>query len=146
MTCKNSYFKLIKETLKHHIASVFISSVVFFIQFIVFFLDVQSYTNSRSELDKIYALERLFRITSPNGAYVIPVVIVAIVLAYDFFRYMHSKKQLDFYESLPFKKRDWFILRTSCSILVFLVPYIICTLLEGLLLITLGEYQVVFFE
>lgn len=145
MTCKNSYFKLIKETLKHHIASVFISCVVFFIQFIVFFLDVQNNSSYISDLDKHLKVERLFRITSPNGAYVIPVVIVAIVLAYDFFRYMHSKKQLDFYESLPFKKRDWFILRTSCSILVFLVPYIICTLLEGLLLITLGEYQVVFF-
>lgn len=145
MTCKNSYFKLIKETLKHHIASVFISSVVFFIQFIVFFLDVQSYTNSRSELDKIYALERLFRITSPNGAYVIPVVIVAIVLAYDFFRYMHSKKQLDFYESLPFKKRDWFILRTICSLVVFIVPYMLCTLMESILLIALGAHQIVFF-
>lgn len=145
MTCKNSYFKLIKETLKHHIASVFISSVVFFIQFIVFFLDVQSYTNSGSELDKVYVMERLFRITAPNGAYVIPVVIVAIVLAYDFFRYMHSKKQLDFYESLPFKKRDWFILRTICSLVVFLVPYVICTLMESILLIALGGHQVVFF-
>lgn len=145
MTCKNSYFKLIKETLKHHIASVFISSVVFFIQFIVFFLDVQSYTISGSELDKVYAIERLFRITVPTGAYAIPVVIVAIVLAYDFFRYMHSKKQLDFYESLPLKKRDWFILRTICSFTVFIVPYIICTLSEALLLIALGGHQIVFF-
>lgn len=145
MTCKNSYFKLVKETLKHHIASVFISCVVFFIQFIVFFLDVQSYTNSGSELDKVYMLERLFRITAPNAAYVIPVVIVAIVLAYDFFRYMHSKKQLDFYESLPLKKRDWFILRTTCSLLVFIVPYVLCTLLECLLLIALGGHQTVFF-
>lgn len=145
MTCKNSYFKLIKETLKHHIASVFISCVVFFIQFIVFFLDVLNYTNSGSELDKIYVAERLFRITSPNGAYVIPVAIVAIVLAFDFFRYMHSKKQLDFYESLPLKKRDWFILRTICSVTVFIVPYIVCTLSEALLLIALGGHQVVFF-
>lgn len=145
MTCKNSYFKLIKETLKRHIASVFISSVVFFIQFIVFFLDVQNYTNTGSNLDKSYVAERIFRITSPNGAYVVPVVIVAIILAYDFFRYMHSKKQLDFYESLPFKKRDWFVLRTICCIIVFIVPYLICTLLESLLLLALGFHQTIFF-
>ena len=145
MTCKNSYFKIIKETLKHHIASVFISSVAFFIQFIVFFLDVQSYTNSGSELDKVYAAERIFRITSPNGAYVIPVVIVAIILAYDFFRYLHSKKQTDFFESLPFRRRDWFALRSICSFIVFIVPYFICTIMEALLLLALGCHQAVFF-
>lgn len=145
MTCKNSYFKLIKETLKHHIASVFICCVAFFIQFIVFFLDVQNHSHLNSDLDRIYVIERIFRITSPNGAYAIPVIIVAVILAYDFFRYMHSKRQTDFYESLAFKKQDWFILRASCSFIVFLAPYVVCTILESVLLLLLGFHQAVFF-
>ena len=42
MTCRISLFKSIRETLKHHIASIFATSLVFFIQFIVFFLRIQN--------------------------------------------------------------------------------------------------------
>ena len=45
MTCRISLFKSIRETLKHHIASIFATSLVFFVQFIVFFLNIQNLTH-----------------------------------------------------------------------------------------------------
>ena len=68
MTCKISFIKTIRETLKHHIASIFSVCLVFFIQLIVFFLAVQNYSTAKYDevLDKNYIVERLNELTLPN--------------------------------------------------------------------------------
>lgn len=136
MTCRISLFKSIRETLKHHIASIFATSLVFFVQFIVFFLNIQNLTHEHvyhSSTDWIR--DRLNDMTQPGYGYMVPIVFVAILLAFDFFRYLHSKKQMDFYESLPIRRKKWFCLRVSSSCTVFLIPFTLCIGLEMLLLV-----------
>lgn len=146
MTCKISLFKSIRETIKHHIASVFISCVAFFIQFIVFFLEIQNYSFENAlNLEPSLITERILEITTPSGAYAVPIVLIAIILAFDFFRYLHSKKQVDFYDSLPMTRQNWFALRTLSAFLIFIIPYLIFTLLEMLLLLVLGFTEIGFF-
>ncbi len=140
MTCKSSFSKSILETMKHHLAVIITTCITFFIQLILFFLNVQ---NSASHLS--YRIESLTYMTLPGAGYAIPVVFVAVILAYDFFRYLHSKRQTDFYDSLPVKRKDWFRVRFTSSVLIFLVPYIICTILEMLLLVVFGAARSVFF-
>ena len=137
MTCKVSFFNSIRETLKHHIASTFASVLAFFIQFLIFFLAIQnevSYIEGAKFPNIAGFNQDIIDFLEPNYTYYIPVVIVAIILAFDYFRYLHSKKQMDFYESLPVKRKDWFALKTACSFLVFLVPYLICTITECIVL------------
>ena len=137
MTCKVSFFNSIRETLKHHIASTFASVLAFFIQFLIFFLAIQnevSYIEGAKFPDIADFNQDIIDFLEPNYTYYIPVVIVAIILAFDYFRYLHSKKQMDFYESLPIKRKDWFALKTACSFLVFLVPYLFCTITECIVL------------
>ena len=143
MTCKISFIKTILETLKHHIASIFSVCLVFFIQLIVFFLAVQNYSTAKYDevLDKNYIVERLNELTLPNLGYAVPVVFVAVLLAFDFFRYLHSKKQIDFYESLPVRRKDWFLFRISTAALIYFVPYFLCVTLEVVLLVSFGFFS-----
>ena len=137
MTCKVSFFNSIRQNLKHHIASTFASILVFFIQFLIFFLNVQNIANSGAYSDisqRNYVHEDLLSLTEPNYFYYVPVLIVAVILAFDYFRYLHSKKQMDFYESLPVKRTQWFIQKATASFLVFFVPYLICTIFECIIL------------
>lgn len=134
MTCKISFFKHILETLKRHIASTFACCMVFFIQLIVIFLRLQNIANNRVAASWNYDSEmikyNIQRFTHPSFYYCIPVMIVALILAFDYFRYLHSKKQVDFYESLPITRRHRFALNFTTSFLVFLVPFLLVTGLE----------------
>lgn len=156
MTCKVSFIKAILETMKHHLASIFTTIIIFFVQLLVFFLYVQNIsTDSLQEITSSYIgpdlsklshwQNEILSLTRPSGIYVIPVMFIAILLAFDFFRYLHSKKQVDFYDSLPMRRKDWFVLRATSSFLVFLIPYVLCTLLEMLLLATFGFRSPIFF-
>lgn len=144
MTCKISFSKSILENLKHHLAVIITTCIIFFIQFIVFFLNIQNLSSYNPVYEDMYA-KRIANMTLPNSGYAIPVVFVAVIIAYDFFRYLHSKKQTDFYDSLPVRRHDWFVLRFISSFLIFLVPYIICTLLEMMLLIIFHATESVYF-
>ena len=117
MTCKISYFKTLKETLKHHFASTFSVCLVFFIQLIVFFLETQavSIIQYQEGFDKTYITERLHNLTLPSIGYAVPIILIGMLLSFDFFRYLHSKKQMDFYESLPINRHTAFLTRCSCA-------------------------------
>ncbi len=148
MTCKVSFFKSIRETMKHHIASTFATALVFFIQFLAFFLNVQNISvqkildvDSQAE----YIKSDILYITRPSYIYYFAVALVAIILAYDYFRYLHSKKQMDFYESLPLTRKTAFCQKTASSFFVFLIPYILCVLGEALVLYGYEFRETVFY-
>ncbi len=138
MTCKISFFKTIKETLKHHVPAIFATCLIFFIQFISFFISVQNYaqefTSFSENLQDSWVKEALHELTQPTIGYMVPIAFVAMILAFDFFRYLHSKKQVDFYESLPMNRKTWFRVRTLSSFLIFVIPFTICIGLEMLIL------------
>lgn len=137
MTCKVSFFNSICETIKHHIASTFASVLVFFIQFLVFFLNVQNISASQAFTDDIgavYIRNDIIYLTQPHYGYYFAIALVAVILAFDYFRYLHSKKQMDFYEALPITRKETFLQKTVVSFTVFLVPYILCIVLEALIL------------
>lgn len=140
MTCKISFSKSILETLRHHLAVIITTCIIFFIQFIVFFLNIQNIHSSLT-----YRVNGITNMTLPYSGYAIPVVFIAVIIAFDFFRYLHSKKQTDFYDSLPVKRQDWFMVRFVSSFLIFMIPYTICTALEMFLLIIFQATKLVYF-
>ena len=148
MTCKASFFNSIRETMKHHIASTFAVVFAFFIQFLVFFLQIQNLASEQA-LNTVnnmgFLHEDLLHLTQPNLIYWIPVIFAAVILAFDYFRYLHSKKQMDFYESLPMKRNVWFLQKAVLSYIVFLVPFLACKALECLLLYAYNFRQSAYF-
>lgn len=147
MTCKVSLCKSIHETLKHHLASVFAVCLLFFIKLITFFLQIQNYaTDDYSHAsDKEYLAEQLQKMTQPGYGTAILVMFIALFLTFDFFRYLHSKKQTDFFESLPIRRKDTFFIRILSACIVFTVPLIICFSFETILLAVFHFFRMTYF-
>jgi len=147
MTCKISLCKSLRELLKHHLASIFTVCLVFFIKTIVFFLEMQSYMSEdySASHDKAYLHERLQEMTLPTHGMALIVILIGIFLAYDLFRYLHSKKQVDFYDSLPARRKDWYTIRILGAFLIFIIPFIVNLSLEIILLVTFDFFKIGYF-
>ena len=122
MTSRVSFPKLIIETLRRHLAAVLITVLAFFVHIISFFLNVQNILSQAyvqdvasssllpiSPNNSEHVIRELTELSSPNFATTIMVMLIGGYLAFDFFRYMHSKKETDFYESMPIRRQKWYL-------------------------------------
>ena len=132
MTSRVSFPKLIIETLRRHIAAVLITVLVFFLHIISFFLNVQNILNTKVMEDAVdsyyparrgaeYVKEGLTSLCSPNVLNMMIAIFLGIYLAFEFFRYMHSRKESDFYDSMPICKEKWFFNLFVSSVGLFIL-------------------------
>lgn len=131
MTSKISFPKLIKETLRRHLTAVLITTLAFFIHIIAFVICIQNTLDAKFEFDTLlmgmrpqkmeYIIQQLNQITLPNVENMLLAMLIGVYLAFDFFRYMHSKKETDFYESMPIKKTKHFFVLLVSSAGLFIV-------------------------
>ena len=138
MTSRVSFLKLIAETLRRHAAAVLITVLGFFIHIVTFFMQVQNilsstYIEEYSLYDVMSGInpqteryaEELFELCSPKLGYGIFAMAFGAYLAFDFLRYMHSKRETDFYDSMPIRRQTWFkVIFTSCFLLFFVLSAI----------------------
>ena len=57
------------------------------------------------------------------------IAVLAVLCALTGFSYIHSKEKLDFYHALPVKREKWFSVSYLSGLVIFLVPYVICSAL-----------------
>ena len=93
------------------------------------FQNILEYTAISYTAQYDYFIERLTELCSPNFNNGILALLMAAYLAFDYFKYMHSRKETDFYDSLPVRKRDWFKILLLCGISVFVI---LCTVTLGI--------------
>lgn len=55
------------------------------------------------------------------------IVVFAMLSAMSGFSFLHSKDKMDFYHSLPIRREQWFLSEYISGILIFIVPYVICS-------------------
>lgn len=128
MTSRVSFAKLFKETLQHHLASLLITVFVFVVHLITFFLNLQNIISmewSASFHDTEYVIREITKLCAPNFLNSLLAILIAVYLAFDFFRYMHSKRETDFYDSLPVSKKEWFKTLFVCCFSIFSVLCIV---------------------
>lgn len=150
MTSRSSFFNLLKEDLRRRLWTLILSSLVFFGTFIVAFtMAIQSDASRYRGLDytKTQFIERMsericrdFCNTWPWFALV--AVVGALICGMSGFAYLHSKKQMDFYHSLPVKREKIFAVRLINGILIYAVPYFIGMLYVYLLCACYGVMTV----
>lgn len=132
MTSRVSFLKLFMETLRRHAAAVLITVLGFFIHIVTFFMNVQNilsseYISSQEYLSSVHPeienfTEDFLELCSPNLSNGIVAAIFGAYLAFDFLRYMHSKRETDFYDSMPIRRQTWFkTLFVSCFALFFVL-------------------------
>ncbi len=97
MTSRVSFTKFYKETLKKHFTSLLVLILAFVIHLITIIMSLQNLVKHIDNYNVENYLERILSLYSPNIACGIFALGAGLFLAFDFFRYLHSKMQTDFY-------------------------------------------------
>ena len=66
------------------------------------------------------------------------IIVGAILAGTVFFVYLTNRKKIDFYHSLPIKRRRLFTINYLAGIIVFLLPFIVGTILNTIIIAILG--------
>ncbi len=148
MTSRNSFFNLLKEDLHRRLWTLILSSLVAFGTFVVAFtMVIQNHADRYARMSDAYTeIEKLERISNGicqnfYGAfwwYMIVALVGSVICAMNGFAYLHSKKQVDFYHSLPVKREKIFAVRLVNGILIYALPYFVGLLYTYLLCILYG--------
>ena len=150
MTLRVSFPKLVLETLRRHLAAVLIAALVFFLHIISFFLNVQNVLSQEYVQDMAsssflpspnnseHVIRELTELCSPNILNMFMAIVLGIYLAFEFFRYMHSRKESDFYDSMPIRREKWFLNLFAASVGLFLILTIVSFIIEFLIVFGIG--------
>ena len=127
MTSKNLFFKLIWQDFKKRIWCPILIFLVYFLgmelRLLNYFDRMERYPSNYNYTIRHYLANEFF---SPAQNYTVTylTIIVGVVCALSGYAYLHSKKQLDTYHSMPVKREALFLSRHVSGFLMFLVPVI----------------------
>lgn len=129
MTSRNLFFKLMKENLKRRSWNILLSMLAFFIFLTVLLaLKVNNIDTNYSTVADINKM-----VTDIMGSkyflLCFVTITVALICGLSGFYYLHSKKMIDLYHSIPVRREIQFGVCYINGILIYLVPYIINILL-----------------
>ena len=134
MTSRNSFFNLLKEDLHRRLWTLILSSLVFFGTFVVAFtMVIQNFVDRYSRASYGYTdtefIERVSSLLCEEFYgfwpwFIVVAVVGAIICGMNGFAYLHSRKQMDFYHSLPVKREVIFAVRLVNGVLIYAVPYL----------------------
>ncbi|WP_461815995.1 DUF6449 domain-containing protein [Faecalimonas sp.] len=130
MMSKISYFKLIKEDIKKR-AWLLLLSITIFVVIIPILSAIKiegalpggvssSYANWK-EVKNWFVMEMGFF----NKYLWFSIIVGGILSGITSFSYLYSKRQIDFYHSLPIKRETWYFVNCISGIIQIVVPYII---------------------
>ena len=148
MTSRSSFFNLLKEDFRRRLWTFILASLVFFGTFpIVFTMMLQSWVSSYKDnnfltLTNAKMLELIANdvssFTGPNLWLALVTCVGAVICGVSGFAYLHSKKQMDFYHSLPVKREQLFAVRFVNGLLIYAIPYVISILYVYLICTVFG--------
>ncbi len=158
MTSNHLSFKLFKEEYKKYTWALALTIIGFISSKIILpLLDYSNYINAKNRFvenlsnNEEYLLKKLESLndylTIDNDFNKIVVIGLAILLGTVIFSYLHNKKKIDFYHSLPITRSNLFFIKYLLGIAIVL-PIIIIShfLLYGIFSILLGDNIVDFKE
>lgn len=158
MISNHSSFKIFKEEYKKYIWALALTIIGFISSKIILpLLDYSNYINTKNRFvqnlsnDEEYLLKKLELLndylTIDNDFNKVVVIGLAVLLGAVIFSYLHNKKKIDFYHSLPITRINLFFIKYFLGIAIAL-PIIIVShlLLYGIFSILLGGNIIAFKE
>lgn len=143
MTSKNSFLISMKENWKRRMWVGFAILGIYFMYYPISLAlnlnamkaSITYYDTSPMEMMQ----QMVYRTMAPNipGAFL--VIAVAVIAGLQGFAYLHNRSKVDFYHSQPVSKSYRFAVITVTGILMFLVPFVLCSLLGLLVAIGYGS-------
>lgn len=138
MTCKSSYFKLCLEDVKRHLVAVIVTIALFVGDFMWFVLRLLSTLIDMDETP-IYEMQtNVADICSPSGFEIVCAMLIGVFLAMQGFCFLHSKRKMDYYGSLPISRERRFAVICTNSILTFTIPLVLTQLIKSLTIFISG--------
>lgn len=134
MTSRNLFFNLLKEDLRRRLWTLILASLVFFGTFFVAFtMVIQNYVGRFNRADYGYTPAQFAEKVSATLCedfygcwpwFMLIAIVGAVICGMNGFAYLHSRKQMDFYHSLPVKREMIFSVRLVNGILIYAAPYL----------------------
>ncbi len=120
MTSKRSYINLRRENIKHRIGMILITFFFFFLSMLAYLMSVQNICGRDIKGEEI--MKGITDLSRPELGFGILSMGAAVLLAISSFRYLHSKTEVDFYHSLPIRRREILYILLSNDTVLFVVP------------------------
>lgn len=143
MTSKISYFKMWLEELRHQTAYIVVTIFVFLMELISFLMSLQNtlvlqgeQEGSATTVTTIQA--SLVKLSQPSIMLGIMASGLAVYGAFSILKFLHSKKQMDYYGALPVTRGRLFCVATGVQGSIFLTLMSVQILLKGMLLLFSG--------
>lgn len=124
MTSKRSFINLKRENIKHRIGMIFITLFFFFLSMLAFLMAVQ---NQCSQIKPEMIMKGITGLSRPEFGMGVLSMGAAVLLAVSSFRYLHSRTEIDFYHSLPIRRREILYIFLTNDIALFVGPLAIVT-------------------
>lgn len=129
MTSRSLFFDLLREDLKRRLWSIALSLLTFFFSLPVAMM-LQMENLSNLNLTTVNYAQRVLDWSMEilgTGYPLLPLItgVGAVVCGLSSFYYLHSKKKVDFYHSIPVKRELQFAVNYLSGILIYLVPYFV---------------------
>lgn len=144
MTSKNLFFKLIWQDFKKRIWCPIIIFLVYFLGMelrLFHYLDrIEKYPSNYDYTIKDYLANEFF---APSQNYTITclAIVIGVVCGLSGYAYLHSKKQLDTYHSMPVKREVLFLSRYVSGFLMFFMPAAVHTVICLLFSLVNGAFS-----
>lgn len=149
MTSRHLYFKLLKEDMKRKLWAAALLGLALFFSLPVALAMVFPESSSDETITLAQAMARRINqaisiLDFGDGYPVILMIlfVAALVLGVSTFSYLHNKKQIDFYHSLPVRREMWFLVHISTGLLIPAVVYLIAVLLALVVCMVNGVFPV----
>lgn len=131
MTLKISCIKLIREDIRHRGWAAALSCIALFLLMPVYALLYMSTFSdiAPGSFNYQHLVSYFPGLFNGGGVQVLSpgIAALAVLFALTGFGYIHSREKLDLYHSLPITRSRWFISGYLSGLLLFLVPYLICS-------------------
>lgn len=128
MTSRNLFFKIVKQDLRKRIWCPIIMFIAFFLSMELNLLKtMDSIKFDMVEYDIKYFVTNMLFTPAGNLITTFLVIVMAILCGISGFAYLHSRKQLDTYHSLPVSRTTLFLGKYVSGILMFLIPFVLHT-------------------
>ena len=144
MTSKISFFNLQKENLRHRPGMIMLafSYCVYHILMLIITIQNEFYANAADTVlgtqTKMELVKALRNLVSPNDMFIFPACLLAVVFAIAGFAYLHDRRKVDLYHSLPVKRRRIFRVIVTNSLLTFMTALALAQLVELVIIGMLG--------
>ena len=123
---------------KYHLTPILVLALACIIHFICVFMGIQNTLDGVTVPYEEYTVRQIVGVFSPHITNGLFALAAGAYMAFDYFKYLHSKKEIDFYESLPITRSKRFISNFICGFSVYAIMLLITLCFELFVATLLG--------